>query len=76
MSAGPAVTEPSAPAPENAADVLTVQEAADLLRVKVSWIYARVEGVNDLPVRRVGRYLRFRRGELNKWFDAGGSERP
>ena len=74
MSAEPTVPVPSAPAPEN--DVLTVQEAADLLRVKVSWIYARVEGVNDLPVMRVGRYLRFRRGALNRWLDNGGSEKP
>ena len=53
-------------------DILTVQEAADHLHVKVSWIYARVEGVNDLnlPVHRVGRQLRFRRGELDTWFDA------
>lgn len=63
-------------APVDDDDLLTVQEAANRLRVKVSWIYARVEGVNDLPVIRVGRYLRFRRGRLDKWLDAGGSAQP
>ena len=75
MSTAPATTSEQT-APVSDADLLTVQEAANLLRVKVSWIYARVEGVNDLPVMRVGRYLRFRRGVLNRWLDNGGSEKP
>ena len=54
-------------------DLLTVQQAAALLQVKVSWIYARVEGVGDLPVIRLGKYLRFRRGVLNRWIDNGGT---
>jgi excisionase family DNA binding protein len=41
-------------------------EAAELLRVKVSWIY---EAVRDgrLPCIRVGRHIRFTRSMLERW---------
>ena len=41
-------------------------EAAQLLRVKVSWLY---EAVRDgrLPCIRVGRHIRFTRSMLERW---------
>jgi excisionase family DNA binding protein len=37
-------------------EFLTVQEVADRLRVKVSWVYAHAD---DLGAYRLGKYLRF-----------------
>ena len=36
--------------------LLTVQEVADLLRLKPSWVYAHAD---DLGAFRLGKYLRF-----------------
>jgi excisionase family DNA binding protein len=46
--------------------LLTCEDAAKLLRVKVSWIY---EAVRDgrLPCIRVGRHIRFTRPMLERW---------
>jgi excisionase family DNA binding protein len=46
--------------------LLQPAEAAELLRVKVSWIY---EAVRDgrLPCIRVGRHIRFTRSMLERW---------
>lgn len=45
---------------------LTVQEAADLLRVPVSWLYERTR-TNSVPHVKLGKYLRFDRDELAAW---------
>ena len=45
---------------------LTVQEAADLLRVPVSWLYERTR-TNSVPHVKLGKYLRFDRDELIAW---------
>jgi excisionase family DNA binding protein len=47
---------------------LTVQEAADLLRVPVSWLYERTR-TNTVPHVKLGKYLRFDRDELAVWID-------
>jgi len=47
---------------------LTVQEAADLLRVPVSWLYERTR-TNSVPHVKLGKYLRFDRDELAAWLD-------
>jgi excisionase family DNA binding protein len=47
---------------------LTVQEAADLLRVPVSWVYERTR-TNSVPHVKLGKYLRFDRDELNAWLE-------
>jgi excisionase family DNA binding protein len=47
---------------------LTVQEAADLLRVPVSWLYERTR-TNSVPHVKLGKYLRFDRDELIAWVD-------
>jgi excisionase family DNA binding protein len=45
---------------------LTIQEAADLLRVKVTWLYERTR-VNEVPHVKLRKYLRFDRDELLVW---------
>jgi excisionase family DNA binding protein len=45
---------------------LTIHEAAALLRVRVSWIYERTR-TNSIPHVKLGKYLRFDRGELTAW---------
>jgi excisionase family DNA binding protein len=45
---------------------LTIQEAADLLRVPVSWLYERTR-TNRVPHVKLGKYLRFDRDELAAW---------
>jgi len=47
---------------------LTVQEAADLLRVPVSWLYERTR-TNSVPHVKLGKYLRFDRDELAAWIN-------
>jgi excisionase family DNA binding protein len=47
-------------------DWLTIQEAAELLRVKVSWLYERTR-TNSIPHVKLGKYLRFDREELIAW---------
>lgn len=47
-------------------DWLTIQEAADLLRVRVSWLYERTR-TNTVPHVKLGKYLRFDRKELLAW---------
>lgn len=46
--------------------LLTSQDAAELLSVRASWIY---EAVRDgrLPCVRIGRHIRFLRGDLERW---------
>jgi excisionase family DNA binding protein len=48
---------------------LTIQEAADLLRVPVSWLYERTR-TNSVPHVKLGKYLRFNSDELAAWIDA------
>ena len=59
--------------------LLNVAEAAALLGVPRSWIYAKVESPEcDVPHFRVGRYLKFRASELDAFLEKnrGGGPRP
>ena len=67
----------------NPSDLLTIDEVAELLRVRPSWVYARTcapasgrdgprfpkEADDPLPYVRIGRLLRFRRGEIDAWLE-------
>lgn len=50
---------------------MTVDEIADALRVKKSWVYRqmRMEGEDQIPHVRAGKYLRFRLNEVLKWLE-------
>lgn len=49
-------------------DVITINEAAQLLGCSQSFIYRRLDkGIAPLPHFYVGRSLRFRRSDLERW---------
>ena len=59
-------TQPAAP-PE----VITVDEAADLLRVDRRTVYSLIKRGKIPGVRRVGRSIRLSRTKLLAWLEAG-----
>ncbi|MGH7744459.1 MAG: helix-turn-helix domain-containing protein [Candidatus Dormibacteria bacterium] len=75
------VSEQLNPSPEDATNrttegdarekdqLLTVQEVADLLRVRVSWVYGhtRKRSRERIPGYRVGKYWRFSADEVMSW---------
>jgi len=46
--------------------LLTVDELAEILRVPRSWIYSHQD---QLPTVRLGRYVRFKRSEIESFLD-------
>ncbi len=46
--------------------LLTIEEAAEILRVRVSWLYERTR-TNGIPHLKLGKYLRFDQEELLAW---------
>ena len=50
--------------------LLTADEVAQILRVPRSWVYSHL---SDLPVIRLGRYVRFRRSEINGFLEKRGA---
>lgn len=58
--------DPGPSRPTLSEPLLTPQEAAALLAVRVSWIYDAVRG-DRLPCIRVGRHVRFLRSDLERW---------
>lgn len=59
----------------NPIDLLTVPEVARLLRVRESTVYTWAEA-GLLPCHRVGRLLRFDRGQVLAWLDRRGTGLP
>ena len=53
-------------------ELFTAQEAAQFLKVPVSWIYEHVrpESHDRLPAIKLGKYLRFDARDLRAWLDA------
>ncbi len=53
-------------------ELLTVKEVATLLRVPVSWVYDRTRkrSIDRLPGIRLGKYWRFRQGEVLAWIES------
>jgi excisionase family DNA binding protein len=47
-------------------EILTVNEAAELLRIPGSTVYKLVQPVK-IPAQKVGRHWRFHRGTLINW---------
>ena len=52
------------------AALLTVDEVAHVLRVPRSWVYSHLE---MLPTIRLGRYVRFRRSEIDEFLSRRGT---
>jgi excisionase family DNA binding protein len=53
-------------------ELLTVQEAAQFLKVTVSWVYEHVrrDAEDRLPVVKLGKYLRFDPRDLSTFINA------
>jgi excisionase family DNA binding protein len=49
---------------------MTVEETAQLLNVKKSWVYERTRA-KTIPVRKIGHHVRIPRQELIEWIDDG-----
>lgn len=49
--------------------LLTVPELAEVLAVPESWVYARTAS-GEIPHVCVGRYKRFRLGEVLRWLES------
>ena len=49
--------------------LLTVDEVAQILRVPKSWVYSHLD---QLPVVRLGRYIRFRRSDIEDFLAVQG----
>lgn len=45
---------------------VAIQEAAEFLGVRVSWIYEQVR-LNRMPSHKIGHFRRFRLSELEAW---------
>jgi len=47
----------------------TIQELAERWRVPLSWLYAktRQKGENCIPLVRMGKYIRFKPDEVDRW---------
>ena len=52
-------------------ELLTVSEAAEILRVPVGWVYRRTR-TQGIPVRKLGRHCRIPRAELMEWIERNG----
>ncbi len=52
-------------------NLLTVEEVAEFLHVSVSWVYERTRKrtIERIPGFRLGKYWRFRRGDVLTWID-------
>ncbi len=61
----------------NSQSFLTVQEVAELLRVPVTWVYARTRkrAANRIPGYRLGKYWRFQESEVLAWVQQQREER-
>ena len=68
----PRVLPADAPTNDELVELLTVHEAAQFLRVSVSWVYEHVrpEAEDRLPVVKLGKYLRFDPRDLRTYIEA------
>ena len=57
-------------------ELLTVQGLADELKTPVSWVYGqtRKKGPSTIPMIRVGKYCRFRLGDVLAWLERKSEE--
>jgi excisionase family DNA binding protein len=52
-------------------DLLTVTEIAAALKVPIAWVYERTRrrGPEQMPHLKVGKYLRFRHSDVDRWLE-------
>lgn len=49
-------------------DLLTIEKLADLLYIKVSWLYAQTS-TKKIPFLKLGGKLRFRKADVGGWLE-------
>lgn len=56
---------------KRASDLLTVEELANGLKIKKSWLYrkTRESGPGSIPRVRLGKYLRFVEKDVMEWIE-------
>jgi excisionase family DNA binding protein len=56
----------------NPADILTLSELAERLKVSEQWVFAKTRRrcADPLPFIRCGRYLRFKWSDVSAWLSA------
>jgi excisionase family DNA binding protein len=59
---------------DNAVRLLTIKEAAEILRIPISWLYERTRR-NAIPYRRIGKYVRFTQDDLKEIISSGEQSR-
>jgi excisionase family DNA binding protein len=53
---------------------VTIKEAAEVLRIPISWLYERTRR-NAIPCRRIGKYVRFTQDDLKEIISSGEQSR-
>ena len=51
---------------------LTIEELSEVLQIPKSWIYERTRK-NQIPYKKIGKYLRFHLSEVEEWINKEGS---
>lgn len=65
---------PTTTSPDNAVRLFTIKEAAEALRIPISWLYERTRR-NAIPYRRIGKYVRFTHDDLKEIISSGEQSR-
>jgi excisionase family DNA binding protein len=65
---------PVTTSPDNAVLLFTIKEAAEVLRIPISWLYERTRR-NAIPYRRIGKYVRFTQDDLKEIISSGEQSR-
>jgi len=58
---------------EGIREYLTIQQVADYLSIKTSSLYSKIA---EIPHYRIGRLLRFRKGEIDAWIETKREDVP
>lgn len=49
-------------------ELMTVDEVANYLKVKPSWVYEKIH-TRQIPFQKAGRFPRFRKKHIDKWLE-------
>ena len=58
---------------ESIGEYLTIRQVADYLSIKTSSLYSKIA---EIPHYRIGRLLRFRKGEIDAWIETKKEDVP
>jgi excisionase family DNA binding protein len=65
---------PVTTSPDYTVRLFTIKEAAEVLRIPISWLYERTRR-NAIPYRRIGKYVRFTQDDLKEIISSGEQSR-